>query len=188
LVFDEIQSGWGRTGKFFASEHFGVVPDIMTLGKAIAGGLPMSAIVSTPEIMGKWLPGMHGTTFGGHPICAAAALAVLDTFKEENILDNCNKQGAYLKERLYDLKAKYPIIGDVRGLGLMLALEFIKPEDRSPNAEAFSKVRQFCLDNKMLVLGCGVYANGFRIATPLNVGREDIDKGLDILDAALKAL
>jgi 4-aminobutyrate aminotransferase len=188
LMFDEIQSGYGRTGKMFASEHFDVVPDIMTLGKAIAGGLPMSAIVSTQEIMGKWAPGMHGTTFGGHPVCAAAALAVLDAFKEEDILENCNKQGAYLKERLYDLKGKYPVIGDVRGLGLMLAMEFIGPEDRSPNAEAFGKVRRYCLDNKMLVLGCGVYGNGFRIATPLNVRKAEIDKGLDIIEAALETL
>jgi 4-aminobutyrate aminotransferase len=188
LMFDEIQSGYGRTGKMFASENFGVVPDIMTLGKAIAGGLPMSAIVSTPEIMSKWTPGMHGTTFGGHPVCAAAALAVLDTFKQENIIDNCNKQGAYLKERLLGLKAKYPVIGDVRGLGLMMAMEFVNPADRSPNADAFNKVRQYCLENKMLVLGCGVYGNGFRIATPLNVKKEELDKGLDILEAALKTL
>ncbi|MDR1495828.1 MAG: aspartate aminotransferase family protein [Clostridiales Family XIII bacterium] len=188
LIFDEIQSGYGRTGKMFASEHFGVVPDVMTLGKAIAGGLPMSAIVSTEEIMSKWLPGMHGTTFGGHPVCAAAALAVLDTFKEENILENCTKVGEYLKSRLFELKEKYPVIGDVRGLGLMLAMEFINPEDRSPNAEAFNKVRQYCLDNKMLILGCGVYGNGFRIATPLNVTKDEVDQVLSIVDKALAAL
>jgi len=188
LIFDEIQSGFGRTGKMFASENFDVVPDIMTVGKAIAGGLPMSGIVSTPEIMSKWAPGMHGTTFGGHPICAAAALAVLDAYKEDNILDNVNKQGAYLKERLNELKAQYPVIGDVRGLGLMVALEFINPADRSPNADAFNKVRQYCFDNKMLILGCGVYGNGFRLATPLNVTKEELDKGLAILNDALKAL
>jgi len=187
LIFDEIQSGYGRTGKMFASEHFGVVPDIMTLGKAIAGGLPMSAIVSTPEIMSKWLPGMHGTTFGGHPVCAAAALAVLEAYKEENILENATKQGAYLKERLLEFKSKYPIIGDVRGLGLMVAMEFINPADRSPNADAFNKMRQYCLEHKLLVLGCGVYGNGFRLATPLNITREELDKGLAIIDAALAA-
>jgi 4-aminobutyrate aminotransferase len=188
LVFDEIQSGYGRTGKMFASEHFGVVPDIMTVGKAIAGGLPMSAVISTPEIMGKWAPGMHGTTFGGHPVCAAAALAVLDAFEEENILDNCNKQGAYLKERLYDLKSRYEVIGDVRGLGLMLAMEFVNPRTGSPDAAAFNKVRQYCLDNKLLILGCGVYGNGFRVATPLNVKKDEIDKGMDIIEGALKSL
>jgi len=188
LIFDEIQSGYARTGKMFASEHFGVVPDIITLGKAIAGGLPMSAIVSTPEIMEKWKPGMHGTTFGGHPVCAAAALAVLDAIEEEKILDNVNEQGAYLKEKMLELKAKYPVIGDVRGMGLMLAMEFINPADRTPNADAFNKVRQLCLENKMLILGCGVYGNGYRWATPLNVTRKDLDKGLEIVDKALLAM
>jgi 4-aminobutyrate aminotransferase len=106
LIFDEIQSGFGRTGKMFASEHFGVVPDIMTLGKAIAGGLPMSAVVSTKAIMDEWHPGQHGTTFGGHPVCAAAGLAVLKAFEEEHILENVNKQGEYLRGRLLDLQKK----------------------------------------------------------------------------------
>jgi 4-aminobutyrate aminotransferase len=188
LIFDEIQSGYGRTGKMFASEHFDVVPDIMTLGKAIGGGLPMSAIVSTPEIMEKWQPGMHGTTFGGHPVCAAAAIAVLDTYEQENILANVVEQGNYLKGKLLELKEKYPVIGDVRGLGLMAAMEFINPEDRSPNAAAFNTVRQYCFENKMLILGCGVYANGFRLAPPLNVKREELDQALVIIDAALASL
>lgn len=187
LVFDEIQSGFGRTGKMFASEHFGVVPDIMTLGKAIAGGLPMSAIVSTPEIMSKWMPGMHGTTFGGHPVCAAAGLAVLKEFEDTNILDNVNVQGAYLKERLLEMKDKYPVMGDVRGLGLMMAVEFVNPIDNSPSADALNKVKDYCLEKKMLTLSCGVHGNGFRFATPLNVSREDLDKGLTIFEEAVKA-
>lgn len=187
LIFDEIQSGFGRTGKMFASEHFGVIPDIMTLGKAIAGGLPMSAIVSTKEIMGEWKPGQHGTTFGGHPVCAAAGLAVLETFKEENVLENCRVQGAYLKERLFEMQKKYPSLGDIRGLGLMVAVEFINP-DKSPSADKLNKVKDFCLKNGLLTLSCGVYGNGFRFATPLNISREDLDKGLHIFEAALKEL
>jgi 4-aminobutyrate aminotransferase len=187
LIFDEIQSGFGRTGKMFASEHFDVIPDIMTLGKAIAGGLPMSAIVSTKEIMDTWKPGQHGTTFGGHPVCAAAGLAVLETFKEENVLENCNIQGAYLKERLLEMKEKYPSLGDVRGLGLMVAVEFINP-DKSPSADKLNKVKGFCLQNGLLTLSCGVYGNGFRFATPLNISREDLDKGLSIFEDALKEL
>jgi len=185
LIFDEIQSGYGRTGKMFASEHFGIVPDIMTMGKAIAGGLPMSAIASTKEIMDKWLPGQHGTTFGGHPVCAAAGLAVLGLIEEENILENVNKQGKYLKEKLNEIKAKYPIIGDVRGLGLMVAAEFVKPEDNAPNAAALDLVKDYCLKHKMLTLSCGVYGNGFRFATPLNITREDLDKGLAIFEEAV---
>lgn len=188
LIFDEIQSGFGRTGKKFASEHFGIVPDIMTMGKAIAGGLPMSCIASTKEIMDSWQPGMHGTTFGGHPVCTSAALAVLDLFESENILENVNTQGAYLKKRLEEAKEKYPIMGDVRGLGLMMAVEFVNPADNSPSADFLNEVRDYCLSKKMLTLGCGVYGNGFRFATPLNISREDLDKGLSIFEEAVKAV
>ncbi|WP_227018207.1 aspartate aminotransferase family protein [Sinanaerobacter chloroacetimidivorans] len=187
LIFDEIQSGFGRTGKMFASEHFDVMPDIMTLGKAIAGGLPMSAIVSTNEIMETWKPGMHGTTFGGHPVCAAAGLAVLKVFEEENILENVNTQGDYLRARLLEMQKKYPVMGDVRGLGLMMAVEFVNL-DKSPSAEALNKVKDYCLHHGLLTLSCGVYGNGFRFATPLNINREDLDKGLAIFEDALKNL
>lgn len=187
LIFDEIQCGYGRTGKMFASENFGVVPDIMTLGKAIAGGLPMSAVVSTPEIMAEWHAGMHGTTFGGNPVCAAAAVEVLNVFEEEHILENVAVQGEYLYRRLKELQAQYPVIGDVRGLGLMRAVEFVKP-DGSPNGEALSKVRDFCFDHGMLTLSCGVYGNGMRFATPLNVKPEEIDQGMEILGSALASL
>jgi 4-aminobutyrate aminotransferase len=188
LIFDEVQSGYGRTGKMFAGEHFGVVPDIMTVGKAMAGGLPMSGIISTPEIMETWQPGMHGTTFGGNPVCAAAGVEVLKAIEEEHILENVNKQGAYLQGRLLELQKKYPVLGDVRGLGLMIAVEFINPADRSPNAGAFNKVRRFCLEHKLLILGCGVYGNGFRFATPLNIDKAALDKGLAILEQALNTL
>lgn len=188
LIFDEIQAGFGRTGKMFASENYGIVPDIMTVGKAIAGGLPMSAVISTKEIMDSWLPGMHGTTFGGNPVCAAAALAVLDLFEEEDVLKNVNEKGEYLKSRLLEMKEKYPVMGDVRGLGLMMAVEFVNPEDNSPNADALNAVKDYCLKNKMLTLSCGVYGNGFRFATPLNVSREDLDKGLSIFEDAVKSL
>ncbi len=187
LIFDEIQSGYGRTGKMFASEHFGVVPDIMTLGKAIAGGLPMSAIVSTPEIMEEWHPGMHGTTFGGSPVAAAAAMAVLDEFEENGIIENCVKQGAYLKQRLLELKDKYSCISDVRGLGLMLAVEY-SHEDGSPAPDIWNKVRAYCLEHRMLTLNCGVHGNGMRFAAPLNVTQADLDKGLAIFEDALKSL
>lgn len=187
LIFDEIQCGYGRTGKMFASENSGVVPDIMTLGKAIAGGLPMSAVVSTPEIMEEWHAGMHGTTFGGNPVCAAAALAVLDVFREEHILENVAVQGDYLYGKLKALQVKYPVVGDVRGLGLMRAIELVKP-DGSPNGEALAAVRDYCFDHGMLTLSCGVYGNGMRFATPLNVKKEEIDQGISILGGALASL
>lgn len=185
LILDEIQSGYCRTGKMFASEHFGVVPDIMTMGKAIAGGFPMSAIASTEEIMSKWAPGMHGTTFGGHPVCAAAGLAVLDLIEEENILENVNNQGEYLKSRLNEMQKKYPIMGDVRGLGLMVAVSFHDPKDGSPSAKMLQEVAKYCLEHKMITLSCGVHGNGFRFATALNVTKEELDKGLEIFEAAV---
>lgn len=185
LILDEIQSGYCRTGKMFASEHFGIVPDIMTMGKAIAGGFPMSAIASTEEIMSKWAPGMHGTTFGGHPVCAAAALAVLDLIDEENILENVNTQGQYLKSRLEEMQEKYPIMGDVRGLGLMVAVSFRNPEDDSPSAQILQSVASYCLEHKMLTLSCGVHGNGFRFATALNVTRKELDDGLKIFEEAV---
>lgn len=184
LILDEIQSGYGRTGKMFASENFDVVPDIMTCGKAIAGGLPMSAVISTPEIMEEWHAGMHGTTFGGNPVCAAAALAVLDEYKETNILENVNKMGTYLKSKLEVLKEKYSCISDIRGLGLMLAIEF-SHEDGTPAGDIFGKVREECFKNKLLTLACGVHGNGFRFATPLNVTKEEIDKGVAIVDKVI---
>jgi 4-aminobutyrate aminotransferase len=187
LIFDEIQAGYGRTGKMFACENFDVVPDIMTLGKAIAGGLPMSAVVSTPEIMSHWLPGMHGTTFGGNPVVAAAALAVLDEFEESHIIDNCVSMGAYLKGKLLDLKSKYPVISDVRGLGLMMAIEFTNP-DGTPGGNLLTQVKDSCLNKGLLTLSCGVKNNGMRFATPLNVTAAEIDEGLGILEAALKEL
>jgi 4-aminobutyrate aminotransferase len=187
LIFDEIQSGYGRTGKMFASEHFGVAPDVMTLGKAVAGGLPMSAVVSTREIMDAWLPGMHGGTFGGNPLAAAAANAVLDEFEENDVLGNCIKMGGYLKERLLALKSEFGFISDVRGLGLMLAAEY-SHLDGTPAPEIWDKVRAYCLENRLMTLNCGVYGNGQRFATPLNVTRNVLDEALAIFQKALQTV
>ena len=184
LIFDEIQAGYGRTGKMFASENFGVVPDIMTLGKALAGGLPMSAIVSTQAIMAEWHAGMHGGTFGGNPLAAAAGLAVLDEFESARILDNVLTQGAHLRGRLEELQERHPIVADVRGLGLMQAIE-VDHTDGRPGGDLLEKVRRDCLDHGLLTLGCGVKANGLRVATRLNVTAGEIDEGIEILDVAL---
>ncbi len=184
---DEIQSGYGRTGKMWAGQNFDVVPDIMTVGKAIAGGLPMSAVISTPEIMNEWKPGMHGTTFGGNPVAAAAANAVLDQFEDGTLLENVNVMGEYLRSELKKLQADFPIIYDVRGLGLMTAIEF-PDEDGTPAPQVWEKVRKRCLELKLLTLSCGVNNNGMRFATPLNVKKEEIDQGLSILRKALSEL
>ncbi|MPM56537.1 4-aminobutyrate aminotransferase PuuE [bioreactor metagenome] len=187
LIFDEVQSGYGRTGKMFAGENFDVVPDIMTLGKAMAGGLPMSAIVSTPAIMDEWHAGMHGTTFGGNPVAAASALAVLDQFEKLNLLENVNTVGGYMKGRLLELQKKYPFMYDVRGLGLMLAVEYAHA-DGTPAPEIWATCRKACLDAGMMTLNCGVNGNGQRFATPLNITLEEADKVLEIFETGLKAV
>ncbi|WP_314688188.1 aspartate aminotransferase family protein [uncultured Bifidobacterium sp.] len=184
LVFDEIQAGYGRTGKMFASEHSGVIPDIMTLGKAIAGGIPASAVVSTEKIMAEWHPGMHGGTFGGNPVMGAAGLAVLDEFAEGHILDNVNEQGAYLKSELRKLQSKYPIIADVRGVGLMVAIELDHSDGRT-GGDLVETTRSEALHRHMLTLSCGVKGNGMRMATPLNVTKDVIDEGVAILGESL---
>lgn len=187
LIFDEIQSGYGRTGKMFAGENFDIIPDIMTIGKAIAGGLPMSAVVSTPEIMEEWHAGMHGTTFGGNPVCAAAGCEVLRQFEALHILEHVREAGAYLQNRLMELKEKYPIIYDVRGLGLMLACEF-SYADGTPAGDICRAVQRICLENHMLTLSCGVEGNGIRFAAPLNVTIDTLDEGLRIFEKAVAAV
>ncbi|WP_062205276.1 aminotransferase class III-fold pyridoxal phosphate-dependent enzyme [Demequina salsinemoris] len=184
LISDEIQAGYGRTGEMFAMTQHGVVPDIMTLGKAMGGGLPMSAIVSTPELMARWKPGLHGTTFGGNPLAAAAALAVLDEFAASDVLGNVRTQGAYLAGRLADLKERHASIADVRGLGLMAAIQ-LDHADGTPGGDLVDAVRRAALERGLLVLSCGVKGNAIRIATPLNVTAPVLDEGLAILEECL---
>lgn len=187
FIFDEIQCGYGRTGKMWASQHFDVIPDIMTVGKAIAGGLPMSAVISTPEIMDKWPIGTHGTTFGGNPVAAAAGCAVINEFKDGALLKNVNEMGAYLKSELLKLQEKFPCISDVRGIGLMMAIEF-SHEDHTPAPDIWLDIKAKMLKRHMLTLNCGVHGNGMRFATPLNVKMEEIDEGLAILSASIEEM
>lgn len=187
LIFDEIQSGYGRTGKMWAGQNFGVTPDIMNLGKAIAGGMPMSAVVSTHEIVSRWHPGMHGGTFGGNPVAAAAALAVLDEFERQDVLSNVNKMGDYLGEKLKKLAADHPVVGDVRGIGLMRAIEF-DHEDGTPAPELWQAIKAKALEHHMITLNCGVHGNGMRFATALNVTADVLDEGVDILDRSMTEL
>ncbi|MDA8432696.1 MAG: aspartate aminotransferase family protein [Nitrospiraceae bacterium] len=187
LIFDEVQAGMGRTGKWFAAEHFGVVPDIMTIAKGIASGMPLSAIASRKEIMEKWPKGAHGTTFGGNPVSCAAAVATIDVMRKEGLLDNALRVGRHAMDRLREIQARFSAIGDVRGLGLMIGIEFVKEGDR-PDTEGLGKVMDFCLEKGLILLDCGVDKNIIRLAPPLCVKREELDKGLDILESALAAV
>lgn len=188
LIFDEIQSGFGRTGKMWASQHYDVVPDIMTTGKAIAGGLPMSCCWSTPEIMAKWNKGTHGTTFGGNPVCAAAGLAVLDLLEEENLIENCKVQGEYLQAQLKEMQKRHPVIADIRGIALMTAAEFCKPGTFEPDAAALQFIAKYLREEEhMLTTGCGVNGNGFRFIMPLNIKKEEVDLCLEKFEKAVAA-
>ena len=179
LIFDEVQSGFGRTGKMFAAEHSGVVPDILVMAKAIANGFPLSAIIARKELMDKWPPGSHGSTFGGNPVSCAAALATLRVIRRDRLVEQAAETGAYMRERLEELKAKHPIIGDVRGRGLMLGVEFVYP-DGSPNGEAVHDLADLCFEDKLLFYSAGIYKQVVRFIVPLNISRADLDKGLDI--------
>ncbi|HET7056187.1 MAG TPA: aminotransferase class III-fold pyridoxal phosphate-dependent enzyme, partial [Thermomicrobiales bacterium] len=166
LIVDEIQTGVGRTGKMWGFEHFGIEPDIITIAKGIASGMPVSAVVSDKAIMDKWAPGAHGGTYGGNAVGTAAAYATLQVMKDENLVGNAATMGAVLKAGLEEIQARNPVIGDVRGKGLMLATEFVTPIG-APNPEAVARVIQKCQDEKVLLLNCGTYDQAIRIIPPL---------------------
>jgi 4-aminobutyrate aminotransferase len=185
LIADEVQSGYGRTGKMFACEHTGVVPDIMTLAKSIASGLPLSAVVASSRLMDQWEPAAHGSTFGGNPVSCAAGIATLDVFEREQILAKATATGADLMARLRALKERTPAIGDVRGLGLMIGVELVK-KDGSPNKELVARIRKVCLDSGLVLLSCGPHDNVLRLIPPLNISQAELDEAWDIMNGAFQ--
>lgn len=188
LIFDEVQTGFGRTGDWFAAQTFGVEPDILCLAKGIANGFPLGATAARRDLMGRWGPASHGTTFGGNPISCAAALAVLEVIREESLLENAREQGAYMLDVLRDLQARSPIVGDVRGVGLMVAVEFVKPgTDKEPNPEAVQRILQRALENGLLMYPCGHWTQTIRLIPPLTVTREQVEEGLEIFTRAVLA-
>jgi 4-aminobutyrate aminotransferase len=190
LIFDEVQTGFGRTGQMFAAQTFDVTPDVMVIAKSIASGFPLGALVSRAEIMREWKMGAHSTTFGGNPVACAAGLATLRVMREENLLENCRERGAELLEGARKLKEKYPVIGDVRGIGLMVGLEFIEPEpgggvSKKPNPGAVSRLLEECLRRGLLMYSAGVQGHVVRIFPPLIVTAEQVKEALGILDESL---
>ncbi|PPA68934.1 aspartate aminotransferase family protein [Jeotgalibacillus proteolyticus] len=188
LIFDEVQTGFGRTGDWFAAQTFGVTPDIMAIAKGIAAGLPLSATVASKELMEKWPLGTHGTTFGGNPMACSAALASLEVLKEERLLENAQNMGAYAKEELEKLKAKYKSIKTIRGVGLMIGIELQNVNTSKPDGEAVMKVLDECLERGVLFYLCGNAGEVIRMIPPLTVTKEQIKVGIDVLDQALSAL
>ncbi len=183
LIFDEVQSGMGRTGRWFASQNFGVVPDIMTIAKGIASGMPLSAVASSKSIMSRWPAGAHGTTFGGNPVSCAAAIATIKVIEKENLLDNARKVGKMALTRLKTIEERASCIGDVRGLGLMIGIEFVK--DGRPFTRGLKQILDYCLRKGLVLVDCGVDKNVIRLAPPLIVKGEEMEKGLDILEEAI---
>ncbi len=188
LIFDEVQSGFGRTGEWFAAQAFGVEPDIICLAKAIANGFPLGATAARGEIMREWGAASHGTTYGGSPISCAAALATMDVLREENLLENARAQGGYMLGPLRELQAESPIVGDVRGVGLMIAVEFVKPgTDKEPNTAAVRRILERALEGGLLLYPCGHWTQTIRLIPPLTVTREQVDEGLAIFRRAVLA-
>lgn len=187
LILDEIQTGVGRTGKMWGFEHFGITPDIMTVAKGIASGLPVSAVVSSKEIMDNWAPGAHGGTYGANAVGTAAAYATLQVMKDERLADNAAAMGEILVDGLKAIQAKYPVIGDIRGYGLMIAAEFVTPAG-GPNTQAVADVIQYCQNEKVLLLNCGTYDQAIRIIPPLVVNAEQINDFLSVFEAAVASL
>ncbi|MFN8049900.1 MAG: aminotransferase class III-fold pyridoxal phosphate-dependent enzyme [Acidimicrobiales bacterium] len=188
FIADEVQAGFGRTGKMFAVEHSGVRPDILVMAKGIASGFPLSAIGSSAEIMSAWPAGSHGGTYGGNPIGCAAALATIGVLTSDGFLANVNDRGAQLSSGLAKLATEHPVIADVRGPGLMVAIEFRDPATGAPDAARTAAVIEHCRQSsRLLLMNAGTYGNVIRFMAPLVVTESEITVALDAVAAALEA-
>jgi 4-aminobutyrate aminotransferase len=185
LIFDEIQTGFGRTGKLFAAEHYDVLPDIMTIAKSMAGGMTLSAVCGRAEVMDGPAPGGLGGTYAGNPLAIAASHAVIDVIEKEKLVERANVLGQKLTARLKAAQAKVPALKEVRGLGSMLAAEFFDPATGEPSPDAVKRVQQAALEEGLILLTCGVYGNVVRFLYPLTTEDAIFDEALDILDRAL---
>lgn len=185
FIADEIQSGMGRTGKWFGADNFKIKPDIVTLAKGIANGFPLSAIGASKELMDGWAPGAHGTTFGGNPVSCAAACAVIDEIEERKLLNSVAKNGEYALKRLREMKARHAFIGDARGLGHMIGVEIIKA-DGSPDPARLKKILANCLKAGLVIVECGKDKNIARLMPPLTATIAEMAGALDIFEESLR--
>jgi len=185
LIFDEVQTGFGRTGKLFATEHYDVLPDIMTIAKSMAGGMTLSAVCGKAEVMDGPAPGGLGGTYAGNPLAIAASHAVIDVIEQEKLVERSNLLGNKLIARLKAIQSKVPSLKDVRGLGSMVAAEFFDPISGEPSPDAVKRVQQAALAEGLILLTCGVYANVVRFLYPLTTEDAVFDEALDILERAL---
>jgi 4-aminobutyrate aminotransferase-like enzyme len=189
FISDEVQTGWGRTGgKWFGIEQWGVTPDIITSAKGLGNGSPIGLTVARPEVADS-VKGLTISTFGGNPVTSTAAKAVIDFIEEQNLMQNCADTGAYLRGKLDELKDKHDIIGDVRGMGLMQAIELVEDrESKTPATAQTAMAMEAARENRLLIGKGGMYANVLRISPPMNVGRSDVDQFIELLDKTLSAV
>jgi 4-aminobutyrate aminotransferase len=186
LVFDEVQTGWGRTGRFWGHEHFGVQPDILITAKGLASGFPLSGIAAPAKLMARAWPGSQGGTYGGNAVACAAAIATLDVIQAENLVENARVVGGILASGLDKVAADNPAVGDVRGLGLMLASEFVT-RDGEPDPVSAQGAQQQAAHRGLLLLTCGAFGNVVRMIPALIVTAEQVEDALAIWAAAVEA-
>jgi 4-aminobutyrate aminotransferase / (S)-3-amino-2-methylpropionate transaminase / 5-aminovalerate transaminase len=185
FLVDEVQTGFARTGKLFAIEHYGVEPDIMAMAKGIADGFPLSAFIAREEIADAFKPGDHLSTFGGNPVSCAAALANIEFLEEQKLADRAREKGDFLKSGLEPLKAKYPMIGEIRGKGLMIGIELVRDGQKTPANTEGNQIRDFCRENGLLIGLGGTYGNVLRIQPPLVISEKQLEEAVKTLDLAL---
>ncbi len=187
MIADEIQSGFGRTGKWFALEHFDLEADIITVAKGLASGLPLSGVFSRLELMERWTPGSHGGTFGGNAIACAAAVATIQAIQEDDLLENAVERGGQLLAGLRHLQEEHPALGDVRGLGLMIGCEF-RTSTGKPDKATAKEIVHRCLEEHLMLITCGPWDNTIRWIPPLVVTGEQIEQALSIFSGVLESL
>ncbi|MEJ2222137.1 MAG: 4-aminobutyrate--2-oxoglutarate transaminase [Desulfobacterales bacterium] len=188
FVADEIQSGMGRTGKMWAIEHWDVEPDLITVAKSLAAGMPLAAVIGKQEIMDSVHPWGLGGTYGGNPVACRAALAVLEVFEEEGLVEKAAVLGQKLNERFEKWQQQFEIIGEIRGLGAMLGLELVKGENKQPAADEAKQLVNFCYEKGLVILACGSYGNIIRILAPFVITDEQLERGLAIMEEGLSTL
>lgn len=184
VIYDEVQTGFGRTAEWMASDHYAAKPDVIALGKGIANGLPLSAYGAPAEMKDAWPKGSHGTTFGGNPVACAAAVAVMDTMGD--LLPHARELSGHAFERLAKIQTDHPTVGEVRGLGLMIGIELVKDaENRVQDPEAFSHLQRYCLERDLIIIDCGPDGNIIRFVPALVTTRDELDWAIDLIDAGL---
>jgi 4-aminobutyrate aminotransferase/(S)-3-amino-2-methylpropionate transaminase len=188
MVVDEVQTGFGRTGKLFAIEHYGIEPDLITVAKSIAAGLPLSGVIGKAEIMDAPGDSAIGGTYVGNPVAQAAALAVLDVIEDEGVCERAAQLGETIRGRMESWRERWPQVGDVRGLGAMLAIELVKePASKEPDADTASAIVEAAAERGLLLLKSGIYSNCIRVLAPLVLSDAELDEALTIWEDALEA-